>query len=226
MPFIISVEGVISTGKSTLISQCLVPILTEMGYKVKVIPEPVDKWVESGLLQKFYDDPHRWGYSFQTSVFHDRITEVIKVYNEEPKADIYIMERSCASDKIFMKVLKQDGIVSDLEYALYQNWADLWTQLMPALPDLVVFLRTEVGICMNRLKRRNREGEEGVSMDYQSKLLTNHDLMFGGRTVTMGSKNVPCITINGDQDFISDRTVQLEIVNKIGGNLKAPPVLP
>lgn len=62
---IISVEGNIGAGKSTLLS------LLDM----EVIKEPVDEWENTGgknILEKYYEDPKRWAFTFQLNALHSR----------------------------------------------------------------------------------------------------------------------------------------------------------
>lgn len=181
MPTVILVEGLISAGKSTLIHSCLAPLLREQGFDVRIIAEPVDKWVKSGILEKFYTDPKRWAYTFQAKAFHDRIEEARRVYlpgvteavtNQvayelgldesnppPPRKQIYLMERSPYSDHIFMTTAFDNGQVTEMEYTFYQEWWKMWHQLLPFTPDLVLYLRTDLDQCMKRLIQRSRPGE-------------------------------------------------------------------
>jgi deoxyadenosine/deoxycytidine kinase len=63
IPIIISVKGLIGSGKTVLINECLEPLLTKGGYRVKFIKEPVDEWTE--ILPLFYKDPKKYSYHFQ-----------------------------------------------------------------------------------------------------------------------------------------------------------------
>jgi len=214
MPVVILVEGLISAGKSTLISKCLVPQLEAKGLRVRIIKEPVDKWVDTGILQKFYADPTRWGYSFQTKAFHDRIMEAINVYTKE-RADVYLMERSPYSDHIFMTTLHENKNVSDMEYDMYKEWWSLWHKLLPFTPDMILYLKTTVENCMERLKIRNRDGESGVSKEYQQQLLSHHDRLFDHDKVTIGPYQVECRPIDGNQNFIENPGLVDSIVQAV-----------
>eukprot|EP01138_Halocafeteria_seosinensis_P016510 gb/GECG01016841.1/.p1 GENE.gb/GECG01016841.1/~~gb/GECG01016841.1/.p1 ORF type:complete len:463 (+),score=60.27 gb/GECG01016841.1/:1-1389(+) len=94
----IAIEGNISAGKSTLLS------LLSKELDFLVVPEPLDKWQsidnsveeegeetgiqsesqESGmnLLDYFYHDPKRWGYTFQTYAFLSRIRAQLRPFEE------------------------------------------------------------------------------------------------------------------------------------------------
>src|SRR5438477_7897676 len=112
-PYFINVESIIGSGKTTLIENCLVPCLTEKGYNVIVIKEPVDQWGD--ILPLFYADPTKYGYLFQTIAFHDRVRECQKKFKEVTYGDVVISERSIYSDTLFMKTLHELWNVSDIE---------------------------------------------------------------------------------------------------------------
>jgi deoxyadenosine/deoxycytidine kinase len=129
LSLVIDIEGLIGAGKSSIISECLVPLLTQKGYKVTVIPEPVDQWEE--ILPLFYENPSRWGYHFQTMAFHDRVRESQKAWKEHhDTTDIFITERGVISDKIFMNTLHEQGHVSDMEMNHYLKWWNLWEEVI------------------------------------------------------------------------------------------------
>ena len=72
---IVFLEGNIGAGKST----CLKHWLPLLGDGVTILDEPLDVWLstkdETGtnLLDKFYQDPVRWGFTFQMAAFISRI---------------------------------------------------------------------------------------------------------------------------------------------------------
>ena len=55
----ITIEGNLASGKSTLVMR-----LQEWS-RIPTFLEPVDKWT---LLCKFYEDPKRWSFTFNTEV--------------------------------------------------------------------------------------------------------------------------------------------------------------
>jgi len=173
-PFLVVIDGIIASGKSTLIKK-VVPLLSET-YTVGIIKEPVDQWIESGILSKFYQDRSRWGYTFQTTAFKDRIG-VIEDALKHP-SEVYVSERYLNSDKIFMKLLHEDKSVSDMEMTMYNSWCDMWSKMVPLTPSLVVYIRPDLDVCMDRYKMRSREGEV-LDVEYQRQLLAKYDELYG-----------------------------------------------
>jgi deoxyadenosine/deoxycytidine kinase len=203
-PKFIVIEGLIGAGKSTFIP-ILKSYLEKRNQRVSVVKEPVDKWVSNGILKVFYQDPKRWAYTFQAQAFHDRIQEIIKGFTES--TDIVIAERSPYSDRLFMNVARENKHVSDMEFNLYQDWWSMWMKLIPKTPDLVIYLRTDLNNCMKRIKIRHRDGESGISEDYERQLQEQHESTF------KESSNV--LILNGGLNFKDDTAVQKELVNKV-----------
>ena len=169
---IYAVEGIIAAGKTELV-QALSVQFNILGYSVCHIYEPVDIWQASGILQKFYDDPIRYAYSFQTFAFATRCLEICKQFEEHPSADIYILERSPISDKIFMEL--QD--VDECEREMYKLWCSAYERILPFdISEMkIIYLQTGLATCMQRLYSRGRSEETNVSSDYQWKLKNKHD---------------------------------------------------
>lgn len=205
MPFVIAVEGLIGAGKSTLLNVLRDEL--SKSFKVAIVQEPVDQWVSSGLLQRFYADKQRWSYSFQTKAFYDRITEAQQCFREFPDADIILMERSPVSDQIFMKTLHKDGFVDDLEYSMYKDWCSMWETLLPFSISLYLYVRTGLDDCMQRLVKRSRDGEHGVNRDYQARLLEEHDREFLG--------DDDSLVIDGTPDFRMDISARKTLIETI-----------
>lgn len=189
------VEGEIAAGKTELV-KAIAAELGRRGLKVTLVLEPVDRWREIGILQKFYGAPDRHGYGFQTYVFATRILEIAAAVTAAPDADVYLLERSPATDTIFMYAQRE--LVDPVEMRMYTTWCAAFNLMLPI--DLskakVLYLRTDLSQCMSRLSSRAREGElpsgesapeakttavGGVSVGYQQHLRRLHEAFFLGR---------------------------------------------
>jgi len=221
-PIVIVVDAIIGAGKTTLIRECLIPHLTARGWRVTEVREPVDKWKETGRLQQFYKDPSRRGYQFQTMAFHDRIKEARDKFEKYKDAtDIFILERSIFTDSIFMKMLFESGTIDQTEYEDYCSLWEMWKNLMPFQPDMFIYLKPSLTVCMDRLRNRNRDGEAGVSEDYQKKLEEKHDEFLGANYVSMGNfRCVPRILLNTDANFKDDKGAREALIDKIETAIK------
>lgn len=219
-PIVVVVDGVISAGKTTYLGM-LIKVLTRRGWRVTLVKEPIDKWTAPGpdnstsLFQLFNDDPKRWGYHFQTKAFYDRVMENKNMYGKYgDRSDVFILERSCFTDGLFMGSLHDAKLVTDLEMRDYSDWCSLWSELMPYEPDLFIYLRPPVEICMERIKERNRPGEEKITKEYQLNLQKRHDDFFTGDAVNIsGSHFVPCVRLETSENFRDDANVQEKLAS-------------
>lgn len=75
-PHFISIEGNIGSGKSTLLS-----IIRENFPEISILDEPLTEWQNVGehkdinLLGLYYQDPQRWGFTFQIYAFMSRLNK-------------------------------------------------------------------------------------------------------------------------------------------------------
>lgn len=221
---VVVIDGVIGAGKSTLIEKASSDF-KDRGWNVIVVKEPVEQWKESGLLQKFYGDPKRYAYLFQTVAFSSRIKENLLAYKQYihsagndscSKGTLFLLERSPLTDPLFMNILYDLGNVNDIEMDSYREWCDTWIDLMPYKPHLFVYLRPSLDECMRRLNERSREGEDKVSIGYQSLLQDKHDKFFGNGTVKLkdGTES-KSIVLETNSNYRDNREVREEIVTEI-----------
>lgn len=172
------VEGAIGAGKTEL-AKAAAAALRARGRRVALALEPVDEWRESGALQKFYGDPAAEAYKFQTYVYATRFKAMRAALAAEPDAELLVLERSPASDQIFMALQPHDPV----DRRMYREWCNLFDGHfgLEAGATTVLYLRPSLDQCMARLRARAREGEvEGVTADYQERLLRGHDALFLG----------------------------------------------
>jgi deoxyadenosine/deoxycytidine kinase len=179
-PRVIIIEGEIAVGKTVLVS------LLAAALDATPVYEPVDTWMSSGILEKFYADPARYGYAFQTFVYVTRIQEIQRAVADAARRGarpFFILERSPVTDEIFMEL--QRGAVSDVEIdVMYEAWRRTFTPLLPI--DLatatVLYLKPSLETSMRRLASRARPGEteSGVPLEYQRRLRRAHEALLEG----------------------------------------------
>lgn len=177
---ILALEGNIGAGKTTLLRH-----IRENYPEIIIIDEPVDTWETitdtdgKNILQYFYGDMTRWSYTFQNVALLTRIQNIERALHANPTAKFFLMERSYLTDRnVFAKMLHRDGKMSDLEMNIYMKWYDHFTTKYPI--DTILWLDTNVQTCIERIHRRNRSGEEGISEEYLTHLDSAHrEWLFG-----------------------------------------------
>ena len=186
---IISIEGNIGSGKSTLIQY-----LKEADFDFVYLPEPVDRWNtikdSSGctILEKFYGDQKRYSFSFQMMAYITRLVELKQAMKENK---IVITERCLYTDReIFAKMLYDEGLMEDIEYSIYLCWFDEFIKEVPI--DGYIYLNVDPDTCIDRIKKRSRKGESSISLEYIKKLGMYHDTWL---------KDKPVLVLNDNLDF-------------------------
>ncbi len=187
---IVSIEGNIGSGKSTLLSNL------HKHYKdiddVVFLKEPVDEWEkirdEKGvtILEKFYADQEKYSFPFQMMAYVSRLKvlrDALKTIrenkpnkNDTNKKTIIITERSLYTDKmVFAKMLYDSGKIEHINYQIYLNWFDTFSEEFPV--HKVVYVKTLPERCHSRIIKRAREGESIIPLDYLNNCNNYHDTM-------------------------------------------------
>lgn len=208
MQVTLAIEGNIGAGKSTLIRE----LERHFGEDVvEFIQEPVELWKNcngANLLGAFYSDPVKYAYLLQTVVMISTLREQGR---PQFKA-IRIVERSALSNMCFTLNCLENGQMNEEEFAAYTYWYDFLSE-MGKKPTAYIYLRTTPDTCFQRMAKRNRQEEVGVSMDYLNQLHRRHEDWFE-------SMELPHVVIDGDRDFETDKEYQQEIIEKVKSLLK------
>ena len=166
MPQVIIINGNIGTGKTTIING-MIEKLKEQGVKFCLIKEPVGKWMEYGMLDKFYSDMGKFGYAFETLVFSSKVLSIREQLENNPDAEVILMERCMRTDvEIFMEGLKPK--LTSTELKMYYDWCYMYRDLLPIDLDnaFQIFIKNSPEVCFERMNKRKRAGESGVELSY------------------------------------------------------------
>jgi deoxyadenosine/deoxycytidine kinase len=147
----IVIEGPIGVGKTSLAT------LLSKELNARLILEKAE---ENPFLTSFYKDQQR--HAFQTQIFF----LMCRYKQQQELAQQDLFKRTTISDYLFDK----DRIFAYLN--LNENELALYEQIFNLLdaritkPDLVIYLQAEVGILLERIKRRAREYEKELPSKY------------------------------------------------------------
>lgn len=207
----VALEGALGAGKSTFVET----ILPRLDRATTTIPEPVEKWVADGVLERSYRDP-TFKFPAQCYFFTSRIQTFREKYR---RGKINVSERSPFSDKIFWNLNCTD------DPQLHQLYMDMWKEwqnLLPVKrPDLFIYLKVSTETSIARTRERNRAAEENVDEDYLRKVVDAHDEIFTDNVEMPDGSVVPCITISGEGNFRDDPLEAERIANIINIVLRA-----
>ena len=198
---IYTIEGNIGAGKTTILK-----IIGKNFDDVTFVEEPVSQWQNLGgenLLEKFYQDPERWGFTFEFYSMLSKIKCLMKAADSEK--NIIIIERSILSNKIFIDISKEMNKLNDLEYGMLINTYNFYRQNVYPILNGIIYLNTPVDLCVQRIIQRNREGENNVDKNYLLMLQEKFDELSNNSTI-------PTLVIDGNFDLERDS-------NKIGRDI-------
>ena len=190
---IYSIEGNIGAGKTTILN-----LIGKTFQDVEFVEEPVSQWQNLGgmnLLEKFYEYPDRWGFSFEFYVMLSKLKALSK--SAESSKPIIILERSLFSNKIFIDISYSLNKLNDLEYHMLMKIFDFFIQNVYPILNGVIYLKTPVEVCYKRINLRHRGEESAIDKDYLG-------LLHGKFEQFAGDSTVPTIVINGEYDLERD----------------------
>lgn len=163
-PFIVSVEGNIGSGKSTMLSYF------EKFGDVELVPEPVGQWCDlngHNLLAKLYEDPSRWSFQFQSYVQLTRL----QLLKSPTTFKVKIVERSIQNNRFcFLELARKYGTMTEAEHVVLSQWYEFLERNMTLDLDLIVYLRSSPAVAFDRMKKRNRCEESGAPLLYLERL--------------------------------------------------------
>jgi len=205
---ILSVEGNIGVGKSTFTK-----LLQNKFNDSIIVSEPVDMWLNTksksgeNILGLFYKDIPRWGYTFQNLAYVTRMMKIQDAINSDK--NIIFLDRSLGTDKyVFEKMLYDDGLIIDIEHNMYELWCTFYKNYVnKTYTEKYIYLRCSPEIAYERIKKRGREEEKNISLEYLNKLHKYHENWL----CTLDD----VLIIDCDKDFESNPDYQEEIFELI-----------
>lgn len=208
------IEGNIGAGKSTFLK------IVNTFLDVEPVFEPHEKWQKVGgdqnLLDTFYKDIKRWSYTFQSYAFVTRVMEQEQAALRAA-SNVLVLERSVYSDRYcFAKNCFEMGLMSSLEWALYQEWFAWLVENYTPKPHGFIYLQTDPDICFNRLQKRNRSEESAVPLSYLEKLHEKHESwLIKKDAIAAYLHDVPVLRLECNKDFEHDLEEQEKHIKAI-----------
>jgi deoxyguanosine kinase len=185
----LAIEGVIGVGKTTL-ARLLQPF-----FDAAILLEIFE---ENPFLSDFYADRAR--YAFQTQIFF-----LLSRYHQQRRSvpDALSKDQNLIADYTFDK----DGLFASINlrgdelemyYRVHEALAEKITQ-----PDLIVYLRADTSVLMQRITLRDRSYERNMERDYIDELNRAYEIYFGSRNTGGYRPSVPILTLDtNDLDFV------------------------
>ncbi len=209
MSLIISVEGNIGSGKSTILEYLKKKYNND---NIVFLQEPISEWEKikddnnNTILTKFYNDQKKYSFAFQMMAYISRLDILRKTIKENP-TKIIISERSLFTDKyVFAKMLFDSSNMETVEYQIYNNWFNSLIDLAPL--HKMIYLKTDPKISFDRIIKRSRTGENNIPFEYIENCHKYHNDMYD--LINVEKKTIDCTN-----DFTNDNLYFEQISKQI-----------
>jgi deoxyguanosine kinase len=206
----VAIEGVIGVGKTTLAR------LLQPAFQSALVLEVFE---ENPFLSDFYSDRQR--YAFQTQIFF-----LLSRYYQQRRSMPEILKRgeSLITDYTFAKdaLFARINLIGD-ELDMYYRVHDALAEKIP-LPNLIVYMRADSDVLMQRIASRDRPYERNMERDYINQLNQAYDDFFINNQARNVGGNVTVLTLDTNELDYVRRVEDLRWVeNRIRQTLKQVP---
>jgi deoxyadenosine/deoxycytidine kinase len=180
-PYIISIEGNIGAGKTTIIQELKNRYADSK--TIMFLCEPVDVWESvvdnegNNILMKFYENPQKYAFPLQIMALTTRISLLEKTIQKakEEGYKIILCERTIDADaNIFAKMLHDDKTMEDIEYQIYKKVYNEFVEKHNYNLHGIIYMDADTDVCMERIQKRKRKGET-MSIAYLDKCKQFHE---------------------------------------------------
>ena len=232
---ILSIEGNIGTGKSTIIKIIrdliknikqdkineidgeIVTVLKKNMDKfidnnsIEIITEPVDKWlnlIDDDDNENILDKFYKNQERWSYSFQMNAFITRVKDILAHSDKKVVIIERSVLTDRnVFAKLLYKDKKISSLEWKLYNEWFNWLSSSFDILPSKIIYLRASPEISYSRIKKRSRKEESSIPFKYIENVSIAHDNWLKNHN--------NCTILDVNDDFQENEDNKLKIVKTI-----------
>ncbi len=201
---LVLVAGNIGAGKTSLTERIGARLGWWTGY---------ESVADNPYLSDFYSDMRAWSFHLQIFFLGHRAEQYLEAVHDSRSA---ILDRSIYEDfYIFSRALHHMGNLGERDYLSYHRLFDLVVNSLPR-PDLLIYLKAPVQVLLNRIRKRARNMETGITPEYLTLLDSFYDDWLAAFDLC------PALTIRTDDlDYVHQTqhldTVVRRIQDKLAG---------
>lgn len=160
---LIVVAGNIGAGKTSLTER----LGRQLGWETAF-----ESVADNPYLSDFYADMQRWSFHLQIFFLGHRADQYLDIARSQQSG---ILDRSIYEDAyIFARALHHLGNINERDYLAYRKVFDLLVSTLPP-PNLLIYLKVPISVLIERIRRRGRDIESGISSDYLNLLDSFYD---------------------------------------------------
>ena len=191
----IAVEGPIGVGKTSLAQALAVQL------NARLVLEDA---TSNPFLSRFYQDPDKYAFPLQLFFLLTRYNQQRELAQQDLFAQATVADYLFAKDRIFARL----NLAPD-ELTLYERLYPLLDAKMPK-PDLVVYIRANAAVLAERLRRRNRDFERAISIEYLERVSAAY------RDFFFYYDEAPLLVVDtSDIDFVNNPNDLADLIREI-----------
>jgi deoxyadenosine/deoxycytidine kinase len=205
---LVLVAGNIGAGKTSLTER----IGARLGWRTSY-----ESVTDNPYLSDFYGDMHAWAFHLQVFFLGHRAEQYLEAARDARSA---ILDRSIYEDfYIFARALHQMGNLAERDYLSYHRLFELVVEGLPR-PDLLIYLKAPASVLMNRIHKRARNIETGITLEYLSLLDSFYEEWLNAFDMC------PVLTIRSDDlDYVHQPKHLETVVNRIQDKLAGKEIM-
>jgi deoxyadenosine kinase len=159
----ISIAGLIGAGKSSLCAA----LSKRLG-----LPDYYEPVEGNPYLPLFYKDMARYGFQLQIYLLTQRFSQQQVIVWSGKGA---VQDRSIYEDAVFARMLRDAGLMSELDYSTYQKVFSQMSHFMNR-PTVLVYLDISPEESLERIRLRSRGCESGITLEYLTDLHRHYEI--------------------------------------------------
>jgi len=192
----IGIAGNIGSGKTTLTRK----LAEQYGWTPKY-----EAVAYNPYLEDYYKDIPRWSYNLETYFLAQRFQDVLEIARSR---DVIIQDRTLFEGvEIFVANNHDLGNLSDRDYDTYMQLFRLMMSMVNP-PDLLIYLRCSVPHLVEQIRKRGRDYEQSMSLEYLSGLNERYEqwiARYQGRLLIIDADRLDFQNRPEDFAFITDK---------------------
>ena len=161
-------------------------------------------------LEDYYKDIPRWSYNLETYFLAQRFQDLLEIAKSE---EVIIQDRTILEGvEIFVANNHDLGNLSDRDYDTYMQLFRLMMSMVSP-PDLLIYLRCGVPHLVDQIRKRGRDYEQSMSLEYLSGLNERYEEW-------IARYNGPLLVIDADRLDFENRPEDFSLItDKIDAEL-------
>ena len=153
-------------------------------------------------LEDYYKDIKRWSFNLETYFLTQRFKDMIDICKSD---DVIIQDRTIMEGVcIFVDNNRAMGNLSERDYETYMELFRLMMSMVK-YPDLLIYLKKSVPNLVGQIRKRGREYEQSISIEYLSGLNERYDKWISEYTS-------PLLVIDSDNLDFENRAEDFSII--------------